>query len=316
MKQRTIRKSFSIKGKGLHTGLPSTITFRPAPVDFGYQIKRIDLDGQPIIKACAENVNNTQRSTVLSHSGIQVATVEHALAALYGCEIDNCLIEIDGPEFPILDGSSAEYTDQIDRVGYIEQSKKRVYYEVDEKIEYIDSETGSHLILLPADTFSVHVQISFDSGILDVQNAHMQKLSEFTAEFSKCRTFVFIKEIEGLLKEGLIKGGDLDNAIVIYEKHIQQKELNQLADIMGIERKKIDKAGYIMNKPLQFPNEPARHKLLDVIGDIALIGRFIKGVIVAVRPGHRVNNLFAREIMKDIRLKSGMLQKESSITYN
>lgn len=316
MKQRTIRKSFSIKGKGLHTGLPSTITFRPAPVDFGYQIKRIDLDGQPIIKACAENVNNTQRSTVLSHSGIQVATVEHALAALYGCEIDNCLIEIDGPEFPILDGSSAEYTDQIDRVGYIEQSKKRVYYEVDEKIEYIDSETGSHLILLPADTFSVHVQISFDSEILDVQNAHMQKLSDFTAEFSKCRTFVFIKEIEGLLKEGLIKGGDLDNAIVIYEKHIQQKELNQLADIMGIERKKIDKAGYIMNKPLQFPNEPARHKLLDVIGDIALIGRFIKGVIVAVRPGHRVNNLFAREIMKDIRLKSGMLQKESSITYN
>lgn len=316
MKQRTIRKSFSIKGKGLHTGLPSTITFRPAPVDFGYQIKRIDLDGQPIIKACAENVNNTQRSTVLSHSGIQVATVEHALAALYGCEIDNCLIEIDGPEFPILDGSSAEYTDQINRVGYIEQSKKRVYYEVDEKIEYIDSETGSHLILLPADTFSVHVQISFDSDVLDVQNAHMQKLSDFTAEFSKSRTFVFIKEIEGLLKEGLIKGGDLDNAIVIYEKHIPQKELNQLADIMGIERKKIDKAGYIMNKPLQFPNEPARHKLLDVIGDIALIGRFIKGVIVAVRPGHRVNNLFAREIMKDIRLKSGMLQKKLSITYN
>lgn len=316
MKQRTIKASFSIKGKGLHTGLLSTITFCPAPDDFGYQIKRVDLDEQPIIKACAENVHNTQRSTVLSHGGIQVATVEHALAALYGCEIDNCLIEIDSPEFPILDGSSAEYTHQIERVGYIEQSKKRVYYEVDEKIEYIDSETGSHLILLPSNTFSVHVQISFDSKILDVQNAHMQKLSDFATEFSTCRTFVFIKEIEGLLKEGLIKGGDLDNAIVIYDQDTQQKELDQLADSMGIERKNIDKAGYIMNKPLSFPNEPARHKLLDVIGDIALIGRFIKGVIVAVRPGHRVNNLFARKIMEDIRQKSRMHQEETSSTYN
>lgn len=303
MKQRTLSEAFSITGKGLHTGLHTRISFHPASVDFGYQIKRIDLDGHPIIRACAENVKNTQRSTVLSHNGVEVATVEHALAALYGCEIDNCLIEIDGPEFPILDGSSVKYTNQIERVGYTEQAKKRVYYQADKKIEYIDSASGSHLILLPADTFSVHVQISFDSEVLAVQNAHMEKLSDFTDQISKSRTFVFIKEIEGLLKKGLIKGGDLDNAIVIYEKHVQQKELNHLADIMGIERKKIDKAGYIMNKPLQYPNEPARHKLLDVIGDIALVGRFIKGIIVAVRPGHGVNNQFAREILKDIRLK-------------
>jgi UDP-3-O-acyl-N-acetylglucosamine deacetylase len=312
MKQRTIKEAFSIKGKGLHTGLPSTITFRPAPVDSGYRIKRVDLEGTPVIRACAGNVKHTQRSTVLSYGGIQVATVEHALAALYGCEMDNCLIEIDAPEFPILDGSSFEYVHQIERTGYLEQPRERVYYEVDKKIEYIDPETGSHLMLLPADTFSVHVQISFDSEVLAVQSACMEKLSDFKREFSMCRTFVFIKEIEGLLKKGLIRGGDLDNAIVIYDQPIQQEELDQLADVMGIKRKRIDRTGYIMNKPLLFPNEPARHKLLDVIGDLALTGRFIKGAIVAVRPGHRVNNLFAREIVKNIPAEPELIMQNES----
>lgn len=300
MKQRTIREAFSIKGKGLHTGVKTTITFRPAPVDFGYKIKRTDLEGSPVITASAENVMNTQRCTVLLVDGVQVATIEHALAALYGCEIDNCLIEIDSPEFPILDGSAVEYVNNIHRVGFEEQSKERTYYEVDQNIEYYDAETGSYLILMPSDRFSVHVQIAFDSEVLPVQKAFLENLSDFKDEVSMCRTFVFIREIESLLKTGLIKGGDLDNAIVIYDQLIQQKELDRLADVMGIERRKIDKTGYIVNKPLLFPNEPARHKLLDVIGDIALVGKFIKGRIIANRPGHRINNLFARNIVEQI----------------
>ncbi|SCD21150.1 UDP-3-O-acyl-N-acetylglucosamine deacetylase [Proteiniphilum saccharofermentans] len=303
MQQRTIKEAFSANGKGLHTGLKTTITFRPAPVDFGYRIKRIDLEGSPVITASAENVMNTQRCTVLSVDGIQVAMIEHALAALYGCEIDNCLIEIDSPEFPILDGSAIEYVNNIHRVGFEEQSKERIYYEVDQNIEYFDAETGSYLILMPSDRFSVHVQIAFDSEVLPVQKAFLENLSDFKDEVSMCRTFVFIREIESLLKTGLIKGGDLDNAIVIYDQLIQQKELDRLADVMGIERRKIDKTGYIVNRPLLFPNEPARHKLLDVIGDIALVGRFIKGRIIANRPGHRINNLFARNIIEQIETK-------------
>lgn len=304
MQQRTIREPFSVTGKGLHTGVKTTITFRPAPVDFGYKIKRTDLQGSPVITASAENVMNTQRCTVLLVDGVQVATIEHALAALYGCEIDNCLIEIDSPEFPILDGSAVEYVNNIHRVGFEEQSEERIYYEVDQNIEYFDAETGSYLILMPSDRFSIHVQIAFDSEVLPVQKAFLENLSDFKDEVSMCRTFVFIREIESLLKTGLIKGGDLDNAIVIYDQLIQQKELDRLADVMGIERRKIDKTGYIVNKPLLFPNEPARHKLLDVIGDIALVGKFIKGRIIANRPGHRINNLFARNIVEQIETRS------------
>lgn len=301
MKQRTIKESFSINGKGLHGGFETTITFRPAPVDFGYRIKRIDLAGSPLITASAENVMNTQRCTVLAVDGIQVATIEHALAALYGCEIDNCLIEIDSPEFPILDGSSVEYVNNIRKVGFDVQSKERIYYEVDQNIEYFDTETGSYLILMPSDRFSINVQIAFNSEVLSMQSASLENLSDFKDEVSMCRTFVFIKEIENLLETGLIKGGDLDNAIVVYDQLIKQEELDRLADVMSIERMKIDKTGYIMNKPLFFPNEPARHKLLDVIGDIALVGRFIKGRVIANRPGHRINNLFARKIVEQIK---------------
>lgn len=304
MQQRTIKEVFSVTGKGLHTGVKTAITFRPAPVDFGYRIKRVDLEGSPVITASAENVMNTQRCTVLAVDGIQVATIEHALAALYGCEIDNCLIEIDSPEFPILDGSAIEYVNNIHKVGFEEQSKERIYYEVDQNIEYFDAETGSYLILMPSDKFSVQVRIAFDSEVLPVQNAFLENLSDFENEISMCRTFVFIKEIESLLKTGLIKGGDLDNAIVIYDQLIQQQELDRLADAMGMERRKIDKTGYIVNRPLYFPNEPARHKLLDVIGDIALVGKFIKGKIIANCPGHRINNLFARNVVQQVKMKS------------
>lgn len=301
IKQRTLSKEFTLRGKGLHTGLDATVTFHPAPCDHGYKIRRVDLKGSPVIMASAENVINTQRSTILSVEGVQVATIEHALAALYGCEIDNCLIEIDSFEFPILEGSSDIYVKNIYRIGVEEQTKERIYYEVDHDIEYSDAETGSYLKLIPADKFSVDVRIEFDSEVLSAQNAFLDNLSDFKDEISMCRTFVFIKEIESLLKTGLIKGGDLDNAIVIYDQLIQQWELDRLADIMGIKRKKVDKTGYIMNKPLLYPNEPARHKLLDVIGDIALVGRFIKGKIIAIRPGHRVNNMLARNIIKQMR---------------
>ena len=303
MKQRTIKEPFSIQGKGLHSGLKTTITFCPAPVDFGYKIKRTDLAEKPVIAASAENVKHTQRCTLLSVDGVEVATIEHALAALYGCEIDNCLIEIDSPEFPILDGSSIEYVQQIQRVGFKAQSRERIYFEVEQNIEYVDAETGSYLMLMPADSFGVNVQIAFNSEVLSVQHASLESLSDFKTEVSMCRTFVFIKEIENLLKHGLIKGGDLDNAIVIYDQLINQQEIDRLADIMGIERKNIDTMGYVMNNPLVFPNEPARHKLLDVIGDVALVGKFIKGQIIANRPGHRVNNLFARKIVEQMQLE-------------
>lgn len=313
MKQKTIKKPFSLKGKGLHSGLKATITFRPAPVDFGYRIKRVDLAGEPVLAALAENVKHSQRCTLLSVDGVEVATVEHALAALYGCDIDNCLIEIDSPEFPILDGSSIAYVEQIQRVGVTVQAKERIYLEVEQPVEYVDTETGSYLKLLPADHFSVEVQIAFDSAVLPVQHAAMEHLSDFARDISLCRTFVFIKEIEQLLKHGLIKGGDLDNAIVINDQLIEQQEIDRLADIMGIERKHIDKMGYVMNKPLVFPNEPARHKLLDVVGDVALVGRFIKGHIIANRPGHRVNNLFARKIVEQMQSEPQLEMQEKRV---
>lgn len=199
IKQRTLSKEFTLRGKGLHTGVDATVTFRPAPCDHGYKIRRVDLKGSPIIKASAENVINTQRSTVLSADGMQVATIEHALAALYGCEIDNCLIEINSFEFPILEGSSDIYVKNIYGVGVEEQAKERIYYEVDHEIDYYDTETGSYLRLLPADKFSVDVQIEFNSGVLPVQNAFLDNLSDFKDEISMCRTFVFIKEINSSL---------------------------------------------------------------------------------------------------------------------
>lgn len=313
MKQKTIKESFSLNGKGLHSGLKATITFHPAPVDFGYRIKRVDLVGEPVLAALAENVKHSQRCTLLSVDGVEVATIEHALAALYGCDIDNCLIEIDSPEFPILDGSSIAYVEQIQRVGVTVQAKERLYLEVEEPIEYLDAETGSYLKLLPSDEFAVEVQIAFDSAVLPVQHATLEHLSDFVGDISMCRTFVFIKEIEQLLKHGLIKGGDLNNAIVINDQLIEQQEIDRLADIMGIERKNINKMGYVMNKPLVYVNEPARHKLLDVIGDVALVGRFIKGKIIAYRPGHRVNNLFARKIVEQMETESVFEMREKRV---
>jgi UDP-3-O-[3-hydroxymyristoyl] N-acetylglucosamine deacetylase/3-hydroxyacyl-[acyl-carrier-protein] dehydratase len=302
MKQHTLKDSFSLKGKGLHTGLDIKIKFNPAPENHGYKIKRIDLPEQPVIDALAENVKSTHRGTVLSKNEVQVSTVEHALAALYAYEIDNCLIEVNAPEFPILDGSAIVYANEIERVGWEEQDAERDYYIVKNKIEVRDDETGSCLLVLPDDGFGVNVHIAFDSQILDNQFAILDHLKDFKKEIAASRTFVFVREVTPLLQHGLIKGGDLDNAIVIYERQISQEAYDKLADTMGVARKNASELGYIMNKPLVFPNEPARHKLLDILGDIALIGKPIVGRILATCPGHKINNQFARIIRKDIKM--------------
>ena len=300
-KQKTLAASFSLKGKGLHTGLDIEITFNPAPENHGYKIKRTDLEGQPVLDALAENVTATQRGTVLSKGGVQVSTIEHAMAALYAFEIDNCLIEVNAPEFPILDGSARYFAEAIQKVGSVEQNAPRDYYIVKHKIEVKDEESGASLIILPDEKFSVNVLISFDSPLLSNQFATMNDLSEFPSELAASRTFVFVREVEMLLNNNLIKGGDLDNAIVIYDQKLPQESLDKLADMMDVPHLSLNELGYINHKPLVFDNEPARHKLLDVIGDVALIGKPIRGRIIATRPGHKINNQFARMIRKDIK---------------
>ena len=300
-KQKTLAASFSLKGKGLHTGLDIEITFNPAPENHGYKIKRTDLEGQPVIDALAEHVVATQRGTVLKKNDVQVSTIEHAMAALYALEIDNCLIEVNAPEFPILDGSARYFVEGIQKVGSVEQNAPRDYYIVKHKIEVKDEESGASLIILPDEKFSVNVLISFDSPVLNNQFASMNDLSEFPSELAASRTFVFVREIEMLLNNNVIKGGDLDNAIVIYDQKLPQESLDKLADMMNVPHLNLKELGYINHEPLVFDNEPARHKLLDVIGDVALIGKPIRGRIIATRPGHKINNQFARMIRKDIK---------------
>ena len=300
-KQKTLAASFSLKGKGLHTGLDIEITFNPAPENHGYKIKRTDLEGQPVIDALAEHVVATQRGTVLKKNDVQVSTIEHAMAALYALEIDNCLIEVNAPEFPILDGSARYFVEGIQKVGSVEQNAPRDYYIVKHKIEVKDEESGASLIILPDEKFSVNVLISFDSPVLNNQFASMNDLSEFPSELAASRTFVFVREIEMLLNNNLIKGGDLDNAIVIYDQKLPQESLDKLADMMNVPHLNLKELGYINHEPLVFDSEPARHKLLDVIGDVALIGKPIRGRIIATRPGHKINNQFARMIRKDIK---------------
>ena len=300
-KQNTLAGSFTLEGKGLHTGLDIQITFNPAPENHGYKIKRVDLDGQPVIDALAENVVGTQRGTVLSKNNIQVGTIEHAMAALYAFGVDNCLIEVNAPEFPILDGSAYYYAEELQKAGIVEQNAPRDCYIVKHKIEVTDPETGSSLVILPDDKFSMNVLISFDSPVLSNQFASLNNLSDFATEIAASRTFVFVREVEMLLQNNLIKGGDLDNAIVIYDQMISQESLDKLADMLGIPHKNVQHLGYVNNKPLVFDNEPARHKLMDLIGDLALIGKPIQGRVIATRPGHKINNQLARMIRKDIK---------------
>ena len=301
LKQKTLAGSFSLFGKGLHTGLNLTVTFNPAPENSGYKIQRIDLEGEPIIQAIAENVVDTSRGTVVANGEARCSTIEHAMAALYALGIDNCLIQVNGPEFPILDGSSIMYVENIRRVGVVEQNAPKDFYVIKKKIEFRDDETGSSIIILPDEQFSITTMISFDSQFINSQFATLDNMDDFTQHIPPSRTFVFVREIEPLLKSCLIKGGDLDNAIVIYEKEISQEALDRLADHLHVEHRDATALGYIQDRPLVWQNEPARHKLLDIIGDMALIGRPIKGRIIATRPGHTINNKFARQMRREIR---------------
>ena len=300
-KQQTLKAPFQVEGKGLHTGLQLKAVFNPAPTGYGLRFRRTDLEGQPELKALAEFVEQTERGTVLVKDQVSVSTIEHACAALYAAGIDNCLIEVNGPEIPILDGSAIRFVEGIESVGIAEQEAEKDYYIVRRKIEVSDPETGASLVVLPYDSFSITTLIGFNSPILNNQFARLTRMEDFKQEIASCRTFVFVREIELLLKHNLIKGGDLDNALVIYDQPIPQEELDHLADIMKVPHKSVDKLGYINNSPLLFDNEPARHKLLDLTGDIALIGKPLKGHIIATRPGHKINNRLARLIRKEIK---------------
>ena len=301
MKQVTLNDSFSVKGKGLHTGLEIEASFYPAPENHGYKFQRIDLEGEPTIDALAEFVTATTRGTVISRGDVSVSTIEHALAALYAAGIDNCLIKLNAPEMPILDGSASEYCNKIAEVGTVEQKEEKDYYIVKQKIEVRDDTTGSSIVVLPDEDFSIDTMVAFDSPVLTNQFASLERLSDFQSEISSSRTFVFVREIEPLIKGNLIKGGDLDNAIVIYDSELPQSELDRIADLMNVPHKNVSEFGYINNKPLTSENEPARHKLMDVLGDISLIGRPLKGKIIATRPGHSINTTFAKKIRQEIK---------------
>lgn len=300
-KQNTLKGSFALCGKGLHTGLNLTVTFNPAAENTGYKIERIDLEGHPVIDAIAENVVNTERGTVLANGDVKVSTVEHGMAALYAMGIDNCLIQVNGPEFPILDGSAACYVAKINEIGIQEQNSPKDYYVIRHKIEVKDDSDGSCITILPDGDFSITAMCSFQSKFISSQFATLEKMSDFATEIAAARTFVFVRDIEPLLKANLIKGGDMDNAIVIYERQVSQADLDKLADLMNVPHIDATKLGYIQHKPLVWDNECTRHKLLDIIGDMALIGKPLKGRIIATRPGHTINNKFARLMRREIR---------------
>ena len=301
MKQLTLAAPFTVSGKGLHTGKDITAEFTPAPVNHGYKFQRTDLDGEPVVDALAENVQSTTRGTVIAKGDVSISTIEHAMAALYAAGIDNCLIKINGPEMPILDGSAKEFCEKINSVGTEEQNADKDFYIVKQKIEVRDPETGASIVVLPDTDFSVDVMIDFKSPVLSNQFASLEKIEDFASEIAASRTFVFVREIEPLVKNNLIKGGDLDNAVVIYDSPMEQTELDRLADLMGVQRKNVSEFGFIQEKPLVADNEPARHKLMDVMGDLALIGRPLKGKVLATRPGHSINTTFAKKIRKEIK---------------
>ncbi|MBO4964960.1 MAG: bifunctional UDP-3-O-[3-hydroxymyristoyl] N-acetylglucosamine deacetylase/3-hydroxyacyl-ACP dehydratase [Muribaculaceae bacterium] len=301
MNQQTLNAPFTVEGKGLHSGLEIKATFLPAPENTGYIFRRIDLEGNPEIKALAENVVDTTRGTVIGNGDVKVSTIEHSMAALYAAGIDNCIIELNAPEMPILDGSAIIYVENIRKVGIKEQEADKDFYIIKQKQSVKDEETGSVITVYPDDNFSVQAMVEYNSPILPNQFATLDELSDFPTEIASARTFVFVREIEALLDYGLIKGGDLDNAIVIYDKEVDQERIDHICDIVGVPHMQLDKLGYINPKPLKWDNEPARHKLMDVLGDLALIGRPLKGRVVAVRPGHTINSKFTRMLRKEVR---------------
>jgi UDP-3-O-[3-hydroxymyristoyl] N-acetylglucosamine deacetylase/3-hydroxyacyl-[acyl-carrier-protein] dehydratase len=300
-KQRTLAKEISLKGNGLHSGKSVTITFKPAPANYGYKFCRVDLPGKPLIDALAEHVTETSRGTTLVQNNASVSTIEHVMAAFSGLRVDNALIELDGPEAPIMGGSSWKFVEAIKEAGIIEQKDDRNYFVVKQKIIYSDEEHGVDLIVYPDDHFSVNVLIDYNSKILGNQYSILDSIDDFEEKISKSRTFVFFHELEPLFNSGLIKGGDLDNAIVILEKEVEQGEIDRIAKLFNRPGINTHTAGILNNTELRYPNEPARHKLLDIMGDIALVGHPIKGKIVATRPGHYANTRLAKIIRQEMK---------------
>lgn len=301
VKQKTIKTEVSLKGVGLHTGKEVTMTFKPAPINNGFTFVRVDLEGKPIIEADANYVVNTQRGTNLEKLGVKIQTPEHVLAALIGCDLDNVIIELDASELPIMDGSSKYFVEAINAVGIQDQDAKRNIYVVKEVISYIDEETGSEIIVMPNDQYCITAMVDFGTKILGTQNATLKCISDFNSEISDSRTFSFLHELESLLESGLIKGGDLNNAIVYVDKEISATTMNQLKKAFGKDEITVKPNGILDNLTLHYPNEAARHKLLDIVGDLSLIGTRIQGKIIANKPGHFVNTQFAKKMSKIIK---------------
>ncbi len=303
VKQKTIKTQISLTGVGLHTGKEVTMTFKPAPVNNGFTFVRLDLEGHPIVEADANYVVNTQRGTNLEKLGVKIQTPEHVLAALVGCDLDNVIIELNASELPIMDGSSKYFVEAVEKAGIEEQEAKRNVYVVKEVISFTDEATGSEILVMPSDHYCITTMVDFGTKILGTQNATMKSLDDFKTEISESRTFSFLHELESLLENGLIKGGDLNNAIVYVDKEISASTMENLKKVFGKDELTVKSNGILDNLTLHYPNEAARHKLLDVVGDLSLIGTRIQGKIIANKPGHFVNTQFAKKMAKIIKIE-------------
>jgi UDP-3-O-[3-hydroxymyristoyl] N-acetylglucosamine deacetylase/3-hydroxyacyl-[acyl-carrier-protein] dehydratase len=312
VKQKTIQNEISLTGVGLHTGKEVKMTFKPAPVNNGFTFVRVDLEGSPVIEADANYVVNTQRGTNLEKLGVKIQTSEHVLAAFVGCDVDNVIIELNESEPPIMDGSSKFFVEAIEKAGVVEQDAERKYYVVKEVISFTDEATGSEILLMPSDEYQVTTMVDFGTKVLGTQNATMKSIAEFKTEIADARTFSFLHELETLLDNGLIKGGDLNNAIVYVDKEISPKTIENLKVAFGKDSISVKPNGILDNLTLHYPNEAARHKLLDVIGDLALVGTRIKGKVIANKPGHFLNTQFAKKLSKIIKIE----QKNQVPVYN
>jgi UDP-3-O-[3-hydroxymyristoyl] N-acetylglucosamine deacetylase/3-hydroxyacyl-[acyl-carrier-protein] dehydratase len=304
IKQRTIKNPVTLTGVGLHTGKKVTITFLPAPENHWYKFQRTDVEGMPVIEADADLVVDTSRGTTLEKNGVRVHTTEHVLAALMGLEIDNCLIQIDGPEMPIMDGSSIKFIEALEAAEIIEQEAEREYFELQENLTFEDPVKHVEMLAVPQETFRVTVMVDYNSEVLGTQHASMYKMDEFKNEIARCRTFVFLHELEVLLQHNLIKGGDLDNAIVLVDREIPKEKLDYLKKVFNKENIEVKEKGVLNTIKLQYYNEPARHKLLDIVGDLALVGKPMKIHVLAARPGHAGNVAFAKKIKEIIKKQS------------
>ncbi len=302
-KQRTVAKSITLSGLGLHSGKNVQLKIEPAPVNHGYVFKRTDIEGHPLVRAIADNVVTTDRGTTIEENHVRISTIEHLLASLYALDIDNALIELNGPEIPILDGSAKFIVEALEKAGNTEQKAERKYFQIKEKMVFRDKSKGIEVVGYPDDLFSIDAHIDFNSRVLNNQFARLNDLKEFKDQIAPCRTFVFLHELELLLKNNLIKGGDLNNAIVIMDRKVSQEELDRLAELFNKPKIKVKSEGVLNNIDLYFSNEPARHKLLDIVGDLALVGMRLKGKIIANKPGHYANTEFAKMIRKEAKLE-------------